>query len=450
MITTMLYRNRVRRYAVLATVMTLVVAAGAQAKQIGLDVAVGTPVLQAGEKQTAYLRVAMTGFDMDGPSRGTPVNVAIVLDKSGSMQGEKLARAKEAAILAISRLNSNDIVSVVTYDSTVNVLAPASKLSDRGVIIDEIRGIEAGSNTALFAGVSKGAAEVHKFLSEDRVNRVILLSDGLANVGPNSPGALRDLGASFAKEGIAVTTIGLGLGYNEDLMTQLAQASDGNHMFAENAQDLEMAFNAEFNDVLSVVAQDVAVRIVCPKGVRPVRVLGREADIVGQTVTARLNQLYSDQTKYVVLEVEVPASGPETTMHVASVDLTYANMETKAMDRLASSVSVAFSASPAEIEAKLNKDVMASAVRLLGAERNMFATRLRDEGRIEEARKTLADNNIFLTEQADRLGNEDLRRDAADNFEDSSNLDDANWGRQRKVMRMNQNVLTQQQGNVMK
>ncbi|MCP4644119.1 MAG: VWA domain-containing protein, partial [bacterium] len=237
-----------------------------------------------------------------------------------------------AAIMALRRLKRDDIVSVVTYDTTVNVLVPATKVSDLEVIVREIQRIQAGSNTALFGGVSKGAAEVRKFLVDDRVNRIILLSDGLANVGPSSPGALADLGASLAKEGIAVSTIGLGLGYNEDLMTQLAQASDGNHIFAENARDLEVAFNAEFSDVLSVVAQDVTVRIRCPEGVRPVRVLGRDADVVGQTVTTRLNQLYSEQQKYVILEVEVPASSTGSEMELASVGVSYANMDTKTKD----------------------------------------------------------------------------------------------------------------------
>jgi len=293
--------------AVCAAVIVATSGAGrAWARQIKLDVAMGTPVVLAGEKQTAYVRVAMTGFELDDPADRTPVNVAIVLDKSGSMQGEKIARARDAAIMAIDRLRPDDIVSVVAYDSTVHVLVPATKVSNRNAIYLAIRRLEAGGSTALFAGVSKGAREVRKFLDRNRVNRIILLSDGLANVGPSSPGDLAELGSSFIREGISVTTIGLGLGYNEDLMTELARSSDGNHMFAENAVDLAWAFDSEFGDVLSVVAQDVGLTIRCPAGIRPVRVLGRDAEIVGQTVTATLNQLYSNQMKYVLLEVELP------------------------------------------------------------------------------------------------------------------------------------------------
>src|SRR5690606_9640008 len=109
----------------------------------------------------------------------------------------------------------------------VEVLVPATKVSDRATIDRGIQRLRAGGMTALFAGVVKGATEVRKFLSRDRVNRVILLSDGAANVGPASAGELGRLGTTLRKEGIAVTTVGLGLGYNEDLMVQLAQGSGG-------------------------------------------------------------------------------------------------------------------------------------------------------------------------------------------------------------------------------
>ena len=241
--------------------------------------------------------------------------------------------------MAIGRLRHDDIVSVVTYDTSINVVVPATKASDRERIYRAIRNIQSDGGTALFAGVSKGAHEVRTFLSKNRVNRVVLLSDGLANHGPSTPAELGELGRSLGQEGMAVTTIGLGLGYNEDLMTELAQRSDGNHMFAENGTDLARAFDSEFGDVLSVVAQEVTVRIHCAQGIRPVRLLGREGDIAGQRVTTNLNQIYSEQMKYVLLEVEVPAGRKNTAQEVATVEGSYANMATKTNDRLKSNVS---------------------------------------------------------------------------------------------------------------
>ncbi|MCC6699262.1 MAG: VWA domain-containing protein, partial [Candidatus Hydrogenedentes bacterium] len=243
--------------SICAGLAILLASGSALAAQARLDANLATPVLLEGGKQTAYLRVALTGQPLPSAEKRTPVNVAIVVDRSGSMQGEKIYAAREAAKMAVDRLRPDDIVSIVAYQSTVEVLLPATRASDTASIHQAIDRITANGSTALFAGVSKGAGEVRKFLDKTRVNRIILLSDGLANVGPSSPGELEDLGRSLGSEGIAVTTLGLGLDYNEDLMTRLAQRSDGNHMFVENTTDLAKAYSIEFGDVMSVVAQDV-------------------------------------------------------------------------------------------------------------------------------------------------------------------------------------------------
>jgi len=424
--------------AVAACLLALWLAPAAHAKQVELDVALGNPVVLAGEKQTGYLRVAMKGFELDDPSQRTPVNVAIVLDKSGSMSGQKIDKAKEAAIMAIQRLRPDDIVSVVVYDHTVSVVVPATKVSDREAIFAAIRRINAGGNTALFAGVSKGAHEVRKFLDDQRVNRIILLSDGLANTGPSSPGDLAQLGESLMREGISVTTIGLGIDYNEDLMTRLAAASDGNNYFAEEARDLDNVYAREFGEVLSVIAQEVGLRIECAEGVRPVRVLGREADINGRVITAALNQLYSRQTKYILIEVELPAGEVGQEFQVAKVDLDYANLQTETRDRLSSRIAVAYVDSPKVVESRYNKRVMGSVARQVGAETNRVAMELRDQGQVEEARQALKMNSAYLKEWGDRVDNDYLRRDAEYNRLDADNLDEHNWKRQRKSMRNQQ------------
>jgi Ca-activated chloride channel homolog len=439
------YPTGTRVLAALLLAACVFSAAPAFAKQVKLDVAMGHPVVLADEKQTAYLRVAMTGFELEDPEARTPVNVAIVLDKSGSMQGQKLDRAKEAAIMAIGRLRKDDIVSVIAYDTTVHVLVPATRVSDREQVIARIRQLQANGSTALFAGVSKAAKEIRKFISKNRVNRIVLLSDGIANVGPSSPGDLAELGSSLIREGIAVTTIGLGLNYNEDLMTQLAEKSDGNHMFAENATDLARAFDEEFGDVLSVVAQEVTVAIRTINGVRPVRVLGREAQISGASVITTLNQLYSEQEKYVLVEVELPAGNPGTQMQVASVDLSYANMGTKTTDKLRSTVAVNFSNSPADVEKKANAAVMTAVVEQIGVERSQLAVKLRDEGKVEQAAQAFSSNAMFLNTNAEKYGSQRLREFGSSNIAVSVQLEGEHWKAGRKMMRKDQYHLKNQQ-----
>lgn len=402
------------------------------ASPVRLDVELANPVVLSSGSQKTYLRVALTGLK-PGRARRVPVNTAIVLDRSGSMSGAKLEEAKRAAILAIDRLHDEDTVSVVIYGSTVEVLVPATRLHERDHIRRAIRGIRATGSTALFAGLSKGAAQVRRFHDASRVNSILLLSDGLANVGPSSPSELAQLGASLGREGITVTTIGLGLHYNEDLMTRLALASDGNHFFVEEAEDLEAAFATEFGDALSTVAQGVRIRLRCPEGVRPIRVLGREATISGQTVHATINQIYQDQTRYLLLEVELAPGAAGNTRAVADVDVDFRDMVSSSSQQLQGGAKVAYTRSSAEVEARKNREVLVSVASQIAAERNKVATALRDEGKIEEARETFRQNKVYLDRQAADLAAPSLKEEAkvAQDAE-ASVADEAEWNRARK------------------
>lgn len=413
------------------------------ANQVKLNVQLAKPVLEADTKQTTFVKVGLTGFELASEQERAPVNVSIVFDKSGSMGGNKIVQARKAAKMAIDRLNANDIVSVVLYDSTVKILVPATKVSDKNSIFAQIDQITAGGSTALFAGMSKGADEVRKFIDKERLNRIFLISDGQANVGPKTPQELGELGMSLAKEGISVTTIGLGAGYNEDLMAQLALKSDGRHSFVEDATQLAQIFNEDFGEMLSVVAQEVEVVVDCKPGIRPVRLLGREGDISGQKVVTAMNQIYSKQEQYFLLEVEVPAAEKDSKLDVATVSLAYLNMGTKNRDRLSSSVAARFTNSKAVVNKSLNKDVMISCVTQIALENNQRATALRDQGRTKEAEALLRGNVFYLYDNAKKLDSEFLRSYGDFNGVNAGNLNNDNWAIERKKMRYQQSRVQQ-------
>lgn len=433
------------RLSAAALLLGLVQAPEVLAKQVQMEVSMPNPVLLANQKQTTYLKVGMTGFPMANERSRPPVNVAIVLDRSGSMSGEKLERAKDAAKEAIDRLSGQDIFSLVVYDSVVDVLVPATKVGDKHSLHQRVDQIRSGQSTALFAGVSKGAAELRKFLELERVNRVILLSDGIANKGPSRPAELGDLGASLIKEGISVSTIGLGLDYNEDLMAKLADRSDGNHVFVEHPNQLVGVFNEEFGDILSVVAQEIDIKIRTAPNIRPVRVLGWDADISGNEVHVSMNQIYSEQEKYVIVEVEVPATSAERKIDVATVEVAYTNMETSSTDRLSGAVKLGFSESKEVVGARLNRDVMISCTTQIATANNAIATRLRDEGKVDQARRVLTDNYAYLEERGRALKSDFLLQYGISNRADALNLDEENWKRQRKQMRFLQQINMKQQ-----
>ncbi|QDV61170.1 vWA domain-containing protein [Crateriforma conspicua] len=434
-------------------ILGLLFGSNLHAEQVQLDVRLVNPTIKSGAKQTNYLRVALTGFDMPSDKERPPVNVALVLDRSGSMSGEKIARAKEAAITAINRLSDQDIVSVILYDSNVEVLVPATKASDRESIKAAIRSVQANGSTALFAGVSKGAAEVRKFLADDQVNRVILLSDGLANVGPKSPQDLESLGRSLIKEGISVSTLGLGLNYNEDLMVALASVGGGNHAFIEQADDLVAVFNQEFDGLLSVVANEFEINIDLDPSVRPVRLIGSEGDIDGQSVHIPLAQLYAKQERYFILETEIDAGESDTTRPVADVAVKYRNLKTETMDKLTSHVEVRFSDSDTEIEKARDLEILAYCTLQVTTERNRRATALRDAGQVQEAQKLLRQNadelSVVRLQCADAgvdvVLPELSQVEKSNSVQAESIIDVKKWGMLRKGMRAMQNRVEQQQ-----
>ena len=362
-------------------------------------------------------------------------------------------QAREAAIAAVQRLADTDIVSVVLYDNNVQVLVPATKATDRETIIEAIKQITAHGGTALFAGVSKGAGEVRKFMREDTVNRVILLSDGQANVGPSSTAELANLGQSLLKEGISVSTLGLGSGYNEDLMTSLAASSSGNHVFIENAQDLVMVFNNEFDDILSVVATDFDIRVELDATVRPVRVLGNDADIDGQIVTIPLGQLYAKQLRYFLIEVEVAPGTAGQEQPLASVSVKYGNRDTETLDELTSKLQVRFTDNQEQVTTDINREALAYCTLQITTERNRQATALADAGQWEAAQKLLAENaqelrdcKLFCEGQVDSKTINDLDFGILGNKTQSETVTDRNkWFLNRKSMRQYQNAVEKQQ-----
>ncbi len=248
--------------------------------------------------QEVVIKIDLSAIADRQKVRRTPLNLAVVLDKSGSMTGAKLEKTKQAAMQLVDRLAPNDIFSLVIFSDRAQVLVPAQKVEDKDALKEKIQGIEAGGSTALYAGVKMGADQLGEFLSSKYINRVILLSDGLANVGPSSTRELRRLGSDLAERGISVTTIGVGDDYNEDLMAGLAEASDANYYYVKDTEKLPEIFAKELGGLLTVAARDVRIEIVCPDGVRPLGFIGRAEKFGGQRATVNLSQFTTGQNRY--------------------------------------------------------------------------------------------------------------------------------------------------------
>lgn len=376
--------------------ISLLLTLSATSEQLQLNNSLGHPMLLKGKENQTFLKIGLTGFEIKSEQERPKTNIALVIDKSGSMSGDKIVKAKEAAIEAINQLGPDDIVSVLTYSNSVDVVVPATKLTDKQSVIAKVQQINAGGGTALFAGVCKGGAEVKKFVDNNRINRVILLSDGQANVGPSSPELLGDLSLALSKENIAVTTIGLGQGYNENVMVALAQKGEGNHYYVGKSEDLAKTFNQEFGDLMSVCAKDVALKVELAEGVKCKRSLGREAKIDGSTITYSFPQVYSGQEKFLMLEISVAGDKELEEMKVADVVISYYNAQSKVTDNLSSTVNCRLIDDPAEVERIADREVVKDAVEQIAAVNMVEAIKLREAGKEEEAQAVFIFNDSFI------------------------------------------------------
>ena len=441
----------------LALAACLAFPAALQAAEIKVEADLGQTVLPTAKPGSVYLRLSLKSLSSGKRERRNPVNVAIVIDRSGSMQGDRIAAAKEGARVALSRLSPDDTIALVAYNHVVDVLSPAAPLrGSRDSLLRAIDNLEADGTTALYDGVKEGGRQVEEFVSDNNVNRVILLSDGLANVGPSTPGELAELGRKLAGKGISVSTIGLGLEYNEDLMQRLAASSDGNHVFVERPSDLAEIFDREFGDALSVSARDITITIECNLGFKPIHILGRDGSIDGERITLKLNQLQSGNERYVVVELQAPDGRSEGAADVADIKVGYLDLDKGGSPAHAEArPSVRFSNNTKEVEDGLNKPVMSQVTAQIATEHSEKAVELRDKGDISGARKVLEDNATYI-----KRANEQFSTGAAaapapsvsalqelekQSREAANNLEPGNWDRTRKEMRYDQHKAKVQQ-----
>ncbi len=415
-----------------ASIFTL--STSAHAENIQVTSKISHPYIIAGADDTVYIKVELEGSPIDKHQIREPVNLALVIDKSGSMSGQKMQDLKEAAKMMVDRLSPSDMISIITYDNQARVVVPASRPSEPAAIKAHINTISTGGGTALYAGVQTGAQELYKYLDDFKINRVILLSDGLANVGPSKPHELGNLGKSLIKRGVSVSTIGLGLGYNEDLMAQLATYSDGFHQFAQDSSELGDVLDWQFGKLSSVVATDAQVNLKFANGITPVRILGRKGTISGDNVKVRLSQIFSTHVNYVLVEARITKTAPDTReLNIAKVAVNYFDLGTNSPQRYGTVMKAAITNDATLARNTRDQDVIIAATEQKSADIHAEAIQLRDSGQVTQAKEKLETLSQDVNQAAEDLGSDRLDRYGKILKEQLENImNDKNWNQTRK------------------
>jgi Ca-activated chloride channel family protein len=261
------------------------------------------------------------------PGEGRPpATVQVVLDRSGSMDGARLYTPLVALDRLVARLDESDRFGLVAFDDNVNMVVPAGQLRQKHLVRQAIASIHAGATTNLSGGYTRGLQEARR-VAGDGGATVVLLSDGLANVGVCEPGQLEALAAGAQRHRITTTTLGLGLGYDEVLLSAIARGGAGNAHFAEEPDTGAAQIAGEIEGLLRQAAQ-AANLVVRPTGEVASVVLHNDLPATGieDGVMIELGDLHHDETRRIVLSLSVPAMSSLGLAKVADLTLSYVEL----------------------------------------------------------------------------------------------------------------------------
>jgi Ca-activated chloride channel family protein len=233
------------------------------------------------------------------------VNLGLVLDHSGSMSSEnKMGYAREAAIYAVQQLRSSDRVSVTIFDDKVETIVPSTPMTNPARIVQLIQQVKPGNSTALYAGWLEGCKQVSQFQVGGGLNRVLLLSDGIANVGETNSDVIATQVKNWSQRGVSSTAMGVGNDYNEDLLEAVALSGDGNYYYIQSPGQLPDIFRTELQGLLRTVGSKVSLGIEPQNGVTVTDVLNDlEKTEYGRL---KLSNLISSLPIEVVVRLSVP------------------------------------------------------------------------------------------------------------------------------------------------
>src|SRR5262245_36223485 len=344
-------------------------------------------VLAAGNS----VRYVLASFTAPAPAHvptRAPVNVALVIDRSGSMGGEKIELARAAVVQSLRLLRPSDRFSVVSYDDQVEVVVPSTEASTEAVrnAIAQVSRLQARGSTDLGGGWLRGCEQIAGHLDREQVGRCLLLTDGLANRGIVDPGELTGHADELRQRGVTTSTFGVGADFDERLLEAMARAGAGHFYYIQQAVQTPDYLTSELGETLEIVARDVAVTIGVAAGTRVETLNSFRVAHEPDGCVVSLGDLAARQDVSVVLRVAFPA-GEERSTTRAVIGVSDA---AGVLDGPDAEVVWTF-ADPAANDAQRRDVVVDRAVaRLYAARAQAEALDLNRARRYEEARRVLA------------------------------------------------------------
>lgn len=370
------------------------------------------PFVTAGASEE-FLTIEVSAPRMQNDQR-TPVNLAVVIDRSGSMNGEKLADAKAAARQLVKQLSPADRLTIIHYGSDVRVFDGLQATeANRERMLSFIDSIEDEGGTNIGDALSAATTQLLAMAKEFKVTRAILITDGQPTEGLTDSRELDDVVKRMRAQGVTVSAIGVGADFNEDLLQAFAAIGGGSYGYLQDTSRLAELFTRDLQRSTTTVARNVELTFELPDGVELNDILGYTFSREGRRVRVTMPDFFAGDIERLSAQLNVHAAGVGRAMPIAQVQLTYSDLLKNAAVASSNALSATVTDDVKVVAAREDRSSTLQATRALSANHLRRAAISMQRGDRDAAKKELDANDGLLDRASKLFGSSAMAPEAA-------------------------------------
>ncbi len=318
---------------------------GTPQPSLKMEPILGRPVALAHSVAREGLLVQITGAQ--SVAGRAPLNLCLVLDRSGSMEGPPFEFAKQACCYLVDQLTEQDVLSIVTFSDAIDVVMPPRKIVNKQLVKDHIMRLTVGDTTNIYDALVVGTQQLTSVNLPSYQAHLILLTDGEPTVGIKDFPTIVGVAARAKEFGFHITALGFGPDYNEELLAGIARRSGGKYYYIDQPQRIPEVFQQELVRLMTVVARNPKLEVQLARWVQVRQAFGGEMKLHGRTVELSLVDVERGSQLLPVLELEFP-NHPAGTFRIAKLRLTWDDVATGRQETATAEVVIEFTTDPAK------------------------------------------------------------------------------------------------------
>jgi Ca-activated chloride channel family protein len=274
-----------------------------------------------------------------------PLNLCLVLDRSGSMEGAPFEFAKQACTYLVDQLTEQDVLSIVTFSDTVDVVMPMRKIVNKQLVKDHIMRLTVGDTTNIYDALVVGTQQATSVNLPGYQTHLILLTDGEPTVGIKDFSTIVSVAARAKEFGFHITALGFGPDYNEELLAGIARRSGGKYYYIDQPQRIPEVFQQELVRLMTVVARNLKLEVQLARWVQVRQAFGGELQLQGRTATLSLVDVERGSVLNPLLELEFP-NHPAGVYRIAKLTLRWEDVVTGRVETATADAVLEFTTDP--------------------------------------------------------------------------------------------------------